>query len=231
VDITSSSTDLERASSRIDSPTVTDLQRHLVTRHVMSPSMPGTPNHEIHISRPHSCGSLTDVPPVGRLLERSSEITAKLILDSRTPVSNSKGFDVSKINPAIARDRTSVFGVLDTEGQARQAHVDSSGFGSQVTEQMSSNTPHPHTVRNPVFHTVMRHPVARMTCLPASNPSCGDSDSPHGSVAASQPLSQHLGRCRSISGAVAASMACCRSIWGTMTATIFFLTLHTQIYT
>ncbi|PLW39070.1 hypothetical protein PCASD_08954 [Puccinia coronata f. sp. avenae] len=152
VDITSSSTDLERASSRIDSPTVTDLRRHLVTRHVMSPSMPGTPNHEMHISRPQSCGSSTDVPPLGGLLERSSEITAKPILDSRTPVSNSKGFDVSKTNPAIARDRTSVFGVLDTEGRARQPHVDSSGLGSQVTEHMSSNSPHPrarHTVPPP----------------------------------------------------------------------------------
>ncbi|PLW40776.1 hypothetical protein PCANC_13516 [Puccinia coronata f. sp. avenae] len=96
--------------------------------------------------------------------------------------------------------------------------------------------PPTHTVRNPVSHTVMRHPVARMTCLPASNPSCGNSDSPHGSVAASQPLSQHLSRCRSISGAVAASMACCcsisccHSIRGTMTATIFFFLPYIRKY-
>ncbi|PLW39592.1 hypothetical protein PCASD_08780 [Puccinia coronata f. sp. avenae] len=90
-------------------------------------------------------------------------------------------------------------------------------FRLSISQSMPGYSPHPlarleepcttYTVRNPVSHTVMRHPVARMTCLPASNPSCGDSDSPHGSVAASQPLSQHLSRCRSISGAVAASMA------------------------
>lgn len=141
----SSTTDLERPSSRIDSPTVTDLRRHLVTRNVISPSIPGTPHYDIPTSRPQSSSSSTDAHPLGGLLERSSEITAKPILDSRNHLSSSKGFDVSKTNPATARDTTSVFGVLDTEGRARQAHVDFSGLGSQATEQMSSNGPRPRT--------------------------------------------------------------------------------------
>ncbi|KAA1080349.1 Serine/threonine-protein kinase, variant 2 [Puccinia graminis f. sp. tritici] len=142
VDIPSSSTDPERPGTRNDSPTVTDLRRHLVTRNVMSPSIPGTPTPEIQTSRPQSCGSSTDAHPLGGLLERSSDITAKPILDSRNNVSSSKGFDVSKTNPATARDTTSVFGVLDTEARTRQAHVDFSGLGSQATEQMSSVYPH-----------------------------------------------------------------------------------------
>ncbi|KAH9453270.1 hypothetical protein Pst134EA_024154 [Puccinia striiformis f. sp. tritici] len=145
VDIPPSSTDMERPSSRVDSPTITDLRRHLVTRNVISPSFPGTPNPHIQTSRPQSCGSTTDAQPLGGLLERSSEVTAKPILDSRNPVSNSKGFDVSKTNPATARDTTSVFGVLDTESRTRQAHFDFSGLGSQATERKSSIGPHHRT--------------------------------------------------------------------------------------
>ncbi|KAI9626663.1 hypothetical protein H4Q26_017761 [Puccinia striiformis f. sp. tritici PST-130] len=52
VDIPPSSTDMERPSSRVDSPTITDLRRHLVTRNVISPSFPGTPNPHIQTSRP-----------------------------------------------------------------------------------------------------------------------------------------------------------------------------------
>lgn len=149
VDVAPSSVDfLDRTSSRVDSPTVTDLRRHLVTRNVTSPSVTGTPPPEIRMSQTQSNTSSAEVQVRGGLSELSKEVTAKPILDPRNPVSNSKGFDVSKTNPATARDMTSVFGVLDMEARniQTQGSQDLGGLGSQATEQASSHSLRPPTL-------------------------------------------------------------------------------------
>ncbi|MBW0474452.1 hypothetical protein O181_014167 [Austropuccinia psidii MF-1] len=138
--------DVDRSSSsKLNSPTVTDLRRHLITKNVTGPSIYGVSNADMRVSQVPAFQSVAaSLDPKFRSgpLERSSEATAKAILDPRNPAPSSKGFDVSKVIPATAHDTTSVLGMLDIAGSrpAQNSNQDPSCLSSQAAEQASHNS-------------------------------------------------------------------------------------------
>ncbi|KAI8460705.1 VPS15 protein kinase [Phakopsora pachyrhizi] len=122
--ISFSSNDVDRPGSRLESPIVSDLRRHLVQKNLPSQNnglaihSPELRTTSVPVSQSSSINS-ADLQPLGGFLELSSGATAKPKLDAKNPGPSSKGFEISRVNPATARDKTSVFGTLDIEARPR----------------------------------------------------------------------------------------------------------------
>ncbi|KAG0139941.1 hypothetical protein CROQUDRAFT_693502 [Cronartium quercuum f. sp. fusiforme G11] len=140
------SPDADRGHNKLESPIVWDLRRHLALKSTAQIEGHGTKHAELrNVSAPVSQhgSSHTDVHSLGSSLEVSPVASAKPILDSQYPGSNSKGFDVSKVNPAIASDTTLAFGTLDVENRQpirRRGSYDPSLLGSNLGEQVSNHS-------------------------------------------------------------------------------------------
>lgn len=151
-----SSTDMGRAHLKINSPVISDLRRIALKGVAPSEGTHAKLSELRDFSMPVSqtSSSHTDVHSLSSSVELSTGPSTKRILDSQYPASNSKGFDVSKANPAIASDTTLAFGTLGVETRhpsARLGSHDPSLLSSTPADQLSMNS-YLHPAPPPMLH-------------------------------------------------------------------------------